>query len=321
LAHLDIVHTRDFHLASHAVERGLEVIYEDHNEPQNQSFLHADRSCFFAPNFRLAVASTERVRDRLIRWGAPLAKTAVGHSGLNAASLQEVPEERQTAIRAEFLGQHCTHLLAYAGGLHSWRGIRHLRQFAQEHPHCAILVLGGSAPLSRQLRKRAAREGLRNFHVLGYRPQQEVPLYLQAADALLLPYRDPHEAFVTSPLKFFEYLASGRPIAAARLPELAPFARQPDLAIEWCGIDDYAGFAEAVERALATPAEALPTHCRRHRELAHGFVWEERQRALCAAAGLPFLDRQATADEVDEAPCAPFSHRRDAGRFSDAHSS
>ncbi|MFP4283261.1 MAG: hypothetical protein ACLFU2_11615, partial [Opitutales bacterium] len=131
LAHLDIVHTRDFHLASHAVERGLEVIYEDHNEPQNQSFLHADRSCFFAPNFRLAVASTERVRDRLIRWGAPLAKTAVGHSGLNAASLQEVPEERQTAIRAEFLGQHCTHLLAYAGGLHSWRGIRHLRQFAQ----------------------------------------------------------------------------------------------------------------------------------------------------------------------------------------------
>jgi glycosyltransferase involved in cell wall biosynthesis len=47
---------------------------------------------------------------------------------------------------------------------------------------------------------------------------------LHEADVLLIPYVLNDATRAVSPLKFFEYLATGRPVVASPLPSLLPYA-------------------------------------------------------------------------------------------------
>jgi len=54
-----------------------------------------------------------------------------------------------------------------------------------------------------------------------YQPHAKAVKYIKAMDALVIPFPNkPHYAFYASPLKLFEYMASGRPIIASDLPAL-----------------------------------------------------------------------------------------------------
>lgn len=56
---------------------------------------------------------------------------------------------------------------------------------------------------------------------IGYQPYTMLIKYMKAMDILVIPFPNrPHYAFYASPLKLFEYMASGRPIIASDLPAL-----------------------------------------------------------------------------------------------------
>ena len=57
---------------------------------------------------------------------------------------------------------------------------------------------------------------------IGWRKHSLIPLYLRAADLLVLPNKKDGDLseFYTSPLKMFEYMAAGKPIIATDLPSL-----------------------------------------------------------------------------------------------------
>lgn len=56
---------------------------------------------------------------------------------------------------------------------------------------------------------------------LGYQSYSQLIRYNKAMDGLIIPFPNkPHYAFYASPLKLFEYMASGRPIIASDLPAL-----------------------------------------------------------------------------------------------------
>lgn len=85
-----------------------------------------------------------------------------------------------------------------------------------------------------------------NVHLLGLKPQAELPPYLGATDVCLIPFVPSPLVDAVSPLKVFEYLAMHRPVVAAPMPELEglPYvftARDVDDTIV------------AIERACATP--------------------------------------------------------------------
>jgi glycosyltransferase involved in cell wall biosynthesis len=96
-----------------------------------------------------------------------------------------------------------------------------LLQVAEMMPDWS-LVLAGPDDFPSQ----GAYLGLRaqaNVHFLGRKDIGIIPNYLKAFDVAILPYRTTEHTKYAYPCKLHEYLASGKPVVAAPLPELVPF--------------------------------------------------------------------------------------------------
>ncbi len=52
---------------------------------------------------------------------------------------------------------------------------------------------------------------------------KKIPLYLRAVDAVIIPLPEGRHSITTSPIKLFEYMASGKPIIASDLPSLRQY--------------------------------------------------------------------------------------------------
>ena len=65
----------------------------------------------------------------------------------------------------------------------------------------------------------ASLQALENCHFLGLRPNEELPRYLAHCDACLNLFDQSDLSKDVSPLKFFEYLATGKPIVSTPQPE------------------------------------------------------------------------------------------------------
>ena len=63
-------------------------------------------------------------------------------------------------------------------------------------------------------------------------PNAEVPYWLRACDVLTIPFPwNVHMAYYTSPMKLFEYMASGVPIVASDLPSLCEVLHHEENAV------------------------------------------------------------------------------------------
>ncbi|MGE4317490.1 MAG: glycosyltransferase [Deferribacterales bacterium] len=62
-----------------------------------------------------------------------------------------------------------------------------------------------------------------NVYYLGYRPYTELPYYLKYADVAVLPSLINDYTVSMFPMKFFEYLAAGKPVVGTKLPALKEF--------------------------------------------------------------------------------------------------
>jgi glycosyltransferase involved in cell wall biosynthesis len=86
--------------------------------------------------------------------------------------------------------------------------LRALASLSVEHK---LGIIGGTGPLGNELQNQARRAGLENVvRFVGHIPEEQLPLYYQAADLFVLPTRA-HEGFG---LVTVEALACGTPVVA-----------------------------------------------------------------------------------------------------------
>ncbi len=140
----------------------------------------------------------------------------------------------------------------------------------QRHPQWSLVLLG-QVLIEQQQETWRALQALPNVHYLGAVPAAEVPHYVKGFQVGLMPYRQNRHAQNISPLKLYDYLAAGIPVASLDIPAVHKFPGFVHIAAE---PDD---FSEAIARALD---DWSPGRAEARRAAAAQHTWAQRTKQI-----------------------------------------
>jgi glycosyltransferase involved in cell wall biosynthesis len=137
--------------------------------------------------------------------------------------------------------------LAYVGVLSDFKvDLELVEQVAAQRPQWHLIFIGDERE-GQNSAKIASLKKRSNAHFLGWKPHAQLPAYLRGIDVALLPQMINDYTRSMFPMKYFEYLAAGRPVVATPLPALAEFTTLHREA------DTPETFIDAIAGALVTP--------------------------------------------------------------------
>jgi glycosyltransferase involved in cell wall biosynthesis len=212
----------------------------------------------------------------------PKEQVVIAPNGVDLERFESLPDVK-TAQRD--LGFPEKISVACTGHLYAGRGANLFLKLASHFPQAHFLWVGGRPDDVAVWRSRAADESLNNITFTGFVPNQNLPLYQAAADILLMPYGPTiagssggNSADICSPMKMFEYLATGRAIITSDLPVIREVLDEQNAV--FCPPEDLPAWKDALEKLIASPEqrEALAQRARRDAER---YTWMARsQKAL-----------------------------------------
>ena len=160
--------------------------------------------------------------------------------------------------------------LGYSGVIRDKLNLDMLKELAQENPEWSLVFLGHSH-VSKKMETWRALKAMPNVHYLGPVEWSQVPHYVKGFDVGLMPYVQDGETEHMSPLKLYDYLAAGLPIASMDIPAAREFSPYIHLA------DSPRHFTQAVRAALA---DTTPERHQARRNIAAQHTWETRVEQL-----------------------------------------
>ena len=174
-------------------------------------------------------------------------------------------------------------IAVYTGHLYGWKGVDTLLEASQLlRANCVVYFVGGTEKDVEEFKIKNKKLNIKdNAVIVGHRSHDEIPIWLRAADVLVLPNTAKEEisAHYTSPMKLFEYMASGRPIIASDLASVR------EVFNETLGTfftpDDPVALSVAIQRVLEYPEEAEIKAAMARRGVAT-YTWEIRAKCISA---------------------------------------
>ncbi len=157
-------------------------------------------------------------------------------------------------------------VVGYYGAISSWFDTEAVRLAANRHPDWSFVLIGDTRGSSLE-----PLDGLPNVHRTGEVEYEALPSFAAAFDVCTIPFARTPLTEATDPVKLYEYLATGKPVVARRLPEIEPFAEVLRL---------YETPEEFVFALEASVAEQDPAGAARRRQIAEANTWAHRYRKL-----------------------------------------
>lgn len=218
-----------------------------------------------------------------LREGLPPEKLVVAHNGVDLHLYRSLPDK--TRARADLGLPPDKKIVCYSGNIYEGRGIEHLIEIAPGLSGVLFLIVGGLESDVQRCRSLAREKRAENIRFTSYVHNNTVPLYLAASDVLVMPYtsrmtirggtlaRD-----FTSPIKLFEYMASGRPIVATSIPSVSEILEDGVNAL-LVPPDSPEALAAGIKRALEDAPLAKRVSEKASADVV-GYTWEERAKKL-----------------------------------------
>ncbi len=277
-----LVHSRNWNFVKAAIRNGIAAIYEHHHH-EDKLF---EPEIVNSPLLQIAVTVVEPIRESMIKHGMPAEKVIRLHNGFNRLFMQRQPE-KAAEWRNKLLQNQSSHLVVYAGALQQFKGIDVLIDVASEMPNVQFVCAGGKANEVEHYEKIVREKQVHNIKFLGYILHDELASLLQAADILAHPHCLGEAATFTSPLKLFDYFASGTPIVATEIPSLIEFKDTPAITA-WCEPDNPKKFAECLQQVLETHPRKVDGYSNSI-DFVQQFSWENRAAKIMSYVDQSFM--------------------------------
>ncbi|KKS96840.1 hypothetical protein A3B05_01040 [Candidatus Giovannonibacteria bacterium RIFCSPLOWO2_01_FULL_43_160] len=267
----DILYTREEWAGLFFRDFGVEI----HSLPARPSFLHKKTWRKAKAIFTL----TSFLKNELIKFGVSENKILILPDAVDLAKF-DIKISKEEAREKLNLPQD-KKIILYIGSfyLYDWKGTDVLLEAAKNFGEDFLfLLVGGSEKEISNLKSQVTN--LKNIKFIGHKPYAEIPNYLKSADILVLPNKAGHKMSEkhTSPLKLFEYMASGRPIVASDLLSLREILTEQEAI--FFKPDDPLDLALKIKEILVNQslAEQISQNAR---EKVQNYTWQNRaHRAL-----------------------------------------
>lgn len=195
--------------------RKFSVVYNAHNWSKKRSIFI---KMFLGYGLRI-VCNSEGTRKQVLRDG--FNNSISVQNGVDLEEFDNLGD--RLSIRKELKLPTDKKIIMYVGHLYGWKGVGIALDAAKllsNQEDIVFIFVGGHED---DIKKYVDRiKGFKNVLFLGHKLKKDIPFYLKSADILLLPnvpISVESESY-TSPLKMFEYMASGVPIIASDLPSI-----------------------------------------------------------------------------------------------------
>lgn len=213
-----VYYTRDLPVAYWLLKSGLpadkQVYYEIHTLPEKAGVRYKEvwNRC------NGAVVIGDGLKNELVKQGISEDKILVARDAVDLRMFENLPDKIN--CRQKLSLPIDKKIVVYTGHLYPWKGADVLAKAAGLlSEEVLVYLVGGTAEDTKKFRK---KYDFPNLKIVGWRPPSEIPFWLKAADVLVLPNQASEKisSHYTSPLKLFEYMASGVPIVASNLSSI-----------------------------------------------------------------------------------------------------
>lgn len=220
------------------------------------------------------IATNALIADGLAKtFKLPMERISIEPNGVDESVLQN--DMSQQEARAKLNLPPDTPFALYVGRFYAWKGLEILTDVAANSP-ISISLVGGTREEYEHVTKKSGEK----LHFFGERSVSEVPIWLAAADVLLLlgTAKNEDSYRYTSPMKIFEYFAARRPVVASKTPAVTSIMQEGTAF--WYEPDNADSLAYAIREACTNPEVAAKVAA--GHALATSHTWQQRAERILA---------------------------------------
>jgi glycosyltransferase involved in cell wall biosynthesis len=274
----ELVYSRDVIGALTALELRMPTVAEFHAVPHDPRMHALTRRIVRHRSLRGLVLVSDALRRDFIAHGLGTrhAPIIVAHDAADPPALGRIASTHAPAHRPR---------VGYVGNLYPGRGIELILEVAAHLPAYDFELVGGTEADLARWRAHALPP---NVILAGFVRPAELAERYRGFDVVLMPYPRSGIGVATgasdtsrwcSPMKMFEYMATGAPIVTSDLPVLGEVLHHEHNALV-APAEDTAAWQRAIERLVTEPALARRLAQQAYADLVRDHTWDARVRRI-----------------------------------------
>jgi len=262
---------------------GMPVVLEMHDLPSGRIGPFWFRYFRDSKGKKRVAVITRALREALAeRYGALLRQSDVvlAPNGVELERFERLPIP---SMARRSIGLPEAPTVVCTGHVYPGRGMELFIELAKKQPGIRFVWAGGKQEDVEAWK--AKTKAMPNVTFIGFVHNAQLPIYQAAADVLLMPYSHEigissgmgHSAQISSPMKMFEYMATGRAILASDLPVFHEVLNDNNAV--FCPPEKVVAWDGALQALFDNPArrEELASQARLD---AQKYSWTERARLI-----------------------------------------